>query len=132
MNKAENNINEIWVDNVNSLAEQVRILALNLAINLAREKKNIRELTFLEPDFTKLVYGSVEVIKEVSAMLKAFRNEEKMVYAPPTSSGKLDHVESSLNEILNLSRNILKVIARIKEDGGRVDNYNKPGTDQNQ
>lgn len=131
MNKAENNTNRKWVDNVNSMAEQVRILALNLAINLAREKKNIKELTFLEPDFTKLIYGSVDVIKEISVILKAFQNEEKMIYAPPSSSGKLDHIESSLNEILNLSRNILEVITRIKEEGGNVDKKSKPGTDSN-
>lgn len=131
MNKAENNTNRKWVDNVNSMAEQVRILALNLAINLAREKKNIKELTFLEPDFTKLIYGSVDVIKEISVILKAFQNEEKMIYAPPSSSGKLDHIESSLNEILNLSRNILEVITRIKEEGGNVDKKSKLGTDSN-
>ncbi len=130
MNKTENNADEKWVDNVNSMAEQVRILALNLAINLAREKPNIKELTFLEPDFTKLIYGSVDVIKEISVILKAFQNEEKMIYAPPMSSGKLDHIESSLNEILNLSRNVLEVITRIKEEGRKVDKNSKPETDQ--
>ncbi|MCP4706603.1 MAG: hypothetical protein GY865_18545 [candidate division Zixibacteria bacterium] len=130
MNKTQNNVNEKWVDNVNSMAEQVRILALNLAINLAREKQNIKELTFLEPDFTKLIYGSVDVIKEISVILKAFRNEEKMIYAPPSESGKLDHIESSLNEILNLSKNVLETISRIKEEGGNVDKNSKPGTDQ--
>ena len=130
MNKTENNSNEKWVDNVNSMAEQVRILALNLAINLAREKKNIKELTFLEPDFTKLIYGSVDVIKEISIILKAFQNEEKMIYAPPSSSGKLDHIESSLNEILNLSQNVLEIITRIKEEGRKVDKNNRLGTDQ--
>ena len=131
MNKAENNVNEKWVDNVNSMAEQVRILALNLAINLAREKKNIKELTFLEPDFTKLIYGSVDVIKEISVILKVFQNEEKMIYAPPLSSGKLDHIESSLNEILNLSRNVLNTISRIKEEGQKVDKNSKSGLDKN-
>lgn len=131
MNKAKNNVNEKWVDNVNSMAEQVRILALNLAINLAREKKNIKELTFLEPDFTQLIYSSVDVIKEISVILKAFQNEEKMIYAPPSSSGKLDHIETSLNEILNLSQNVLKIITRIKEKSHKVDKDNKPGMDQN-
>jgi len=107
MNKVENNADEKWVNNVNSMAEQVRILALNLAINLAREKKNIKELTVLEPDFTKLIYGSVDVIKELSVILKAFQNKEKMIYAPPSSSGKLDQIETSLIEILNLSRSVL-------------------------
>lgn len=130
MNKAENKADEKWVSDVNSMAEQVRILALNLAINLAREKHNIKELNFLEPDFTKLINGSVDVIKEISVILKTVKNEDKMIYAPPSSSEKLDHIESSLNEILNLSRNVLEVITRIKEEGRKVDKNNKPGTDQ--
>ncbi len=132
MDEKQNNINlDGWVSRVHSLAEQVRILALNLAINLAREKNNIKELTCLESDFTRLVYSSVEVIREVTAILKAFRNEGKMVYSPPQSSGKTDHIESSLNEILTLSRNILMEINSIKEARSKVDKYKGPVAGQN-
>jgi len=118
--------NAEWISRVNSMAEQVRILALNLAINLAREKENIRELTILEPEFTELVHNAVEVIKEVTIMLRAYQNQEKMVYSPPASSVKLDRIESSLNEILNLSKNILNDIADIKEGQREVDKYDRP------
>jgi len=127
MNKKQNNLNhEEWVDRVRAMAEGVRILALNLAISLAREKENIRELTRLEPDFTKLVYSTVEVIKEVTAILRAYRNEEKMVYSPPEASENIDHIENSLYEILDLSKNVLNEINAIKEAQRKVDNYKGP------
>ena len=115
-----------WVNHVNSMAEQVRILALNLAISLAQERDNIRELTILESDFTELIHGAVEVIKEVTAMLQAYQNEGKMVYSPPSSSSNLDHIETSLNEILAMSKNVLGIIADIKEGQREVDKYNEP------
>lgn len=116
-----------WVSELSTLAEQVKILALNLAINLAKAKHDARELAFMEPQFTRLVHGSVEVIKEITAMLRVFRNEEKMVYNPPASEKKLDHIETSLNEILNLSQKVLAVIADIKKKKSNVDIVNRAG-----
>jgi len=126
MNKEEYQKKTEWVNHVNSMAEQVRILALNLAISLAQERDNIRELTVLEADFTELIHGAVEVIKDVTAMLQAYQNEGKMVYSPPASSSNLDHIETSLNEILAMSKNILGIIADIKEGQREVDKYNEP------
>jgi hypothetical protein len=96
---------------------------LNLAINLARNKSQAVELAHLEPEFTRLINGSVEVIREVASIIRSFRNEEKMVYTPPSESDKLDRIETSLNEILNLSQGILKTVADIKKRKGKVDNY---------
>jgi hypothetical protein len=67
------------------------------------------------------VHGSVEVIKEITAILKVFRNEDKMVYTPPSSANKLDNIETSLNEILNLSQKVLTVITDIKNKKNDVD-----------
>ena len=128
MQNRENEINvsaEDWSRQVNQLADQVRMLALNLAISLARSKEKLEDLAQLEPEFTKLVNGSVEVVKEVTSILKAFRHEEKMVYTPQKSSNKLDRIETSLNEILELSSTVLKAIAEIKKHRGQVDRYNK-------
>jgi len=122
--------NDRWVAELNSLAEQVKILALNLAINLAKAKHNARELAFMEPQFTKLVHGSVEVIKEITAILKVFRNEEKMIYTPPASREKLNNIETSLNEILNLSQKVLTVIADIKNRKGNVDIIDRASGDK--
>lgn len=119
----ENSKSIDWANEVDTLAEQVKMLALNLAINLARSKDNVKELTFLESDFTKLINGSVEVIKEITSIAKAFRNEGKMVYAPPNSSGNLDQIETTLNEISSLSQNVLRTISEIKKRKGHVDKF---------
>ncbi|MEP0828374.1 MAG: hypothetical protein HRF51_07605 [bacterium] len=112
-----------WHLQIDELAGQVKVLALNLAISLAKAKNDLKELTVLEPEFTRLINGSVEVIKEITTMLKAFRNEEKMVYTPPSQNEKVDRIEGSLNEILSLSQAILKTVGEIKKKRGMVDNY---------
>jgi hypothetical protein len=108
---------------IDELANQVKVLALNLAISLAKAKNEAKELVFLEPDFTKLINGSIEVIKEISSILKTYRNEDKLVYSPPSQSDKLDRIETSLGEIYNLSQSVLKTIGDIKKRKGKVDNY---------
>ncbi len=117
------NAGEDWYSQIDDLANQVKVLALNLAISLAKTKNQTAELSFLEPEFTKLINGSVEVIREIAGILRTFRNEEKMVYAPPSQSEKLDRIETSLSEIHLLSQNILKTISEIKKRKGKVDNY---------
>lgn len=112
-----------WHLQLDELAGQVKVLALNLAISLAKAKNDLKELTVLEPEFTRLINGSVEVIKEITTMLKAFRNEEKMVYTPPSQNEKMDRIEVSLNEILSLSQTVLKTVGEIKKKRGMVDNY---------
>jgi len=111
-----------FVNEIDALAEQVKVMALNLAINLARAKNEASELAFMEPDFTRLINGSVEVIKEITGLIRVARNEEKRVYTPPSRSDQLDRIENSLNDIAELSQNILGVIATIKKGKNQVDN----------
>jgi hypothetical protein len=96
------------------LTAQIKSLALHLALNLARSKQEIKELTVLEPEFTKLVNGSVEIVREVTAILKAFRNEERMVYSSEKIDGNFRRIEVALNEILALSEKVQEAIASIK------------------
>lgn len=110
-------------DQVDYLSDQVKMLALNLAINLAKAKNDVQELAFMENEFTRLINGSVEVIREVNGILKVFRNEDRMVYEPPSQSGKLDKIEQSLNDISELSRDILGIISGIKQSRKKVDKY---------
>jgi len=58
-----------------------------------------------------------------AVILRVFRNQEKMVYDPPSKSGQTDRIEKSLNEILSLSHEIQEVIAGIKNKKKQVDNY---------
>jgi len=108
---------------VDDLANQVKVLALNLAITLAKEKDGAKELACLEPEFTRLIHGSVEVIKEVALIVRTARNENKMIFSPSSESGKLDRIDTALNEILSLSQSLLKTIAEIKKRRGMVDKY---------
>ncbi|UCD17618.1 MAG: hypothetical protein JSV44_01585 [Candidatus Zixiibacteriota bacterium] len=112
-----------WLGQTRCLAEQVKLLALNLAINLARSKNQIRELAALEPQFTRLINGSVELIREINAILGALTNEKALVSPIPSSPDKLDRIETALNEILTLSGKVHDAIAEIKKKRGKVDNY---------
>jgi uncharacterized phage infection (PIP) family protein YhgE len=114
---------EMYSRQINELADQIKTLALNLAINLARSKNEITELQVLEPEFTRLVNGSVEVVKRVSEVLKAFRNEGKMVYSPNSGSERIDRLEESLNEIHDLSKDVLWSIEEIKRQKKQADKY---------
>ncbi len=115
--------NEEWADQVDNLADQVKMLALNLAISLARTKKESDELKELEPQFTQLINGSVEVIKEVTAALRAFRNEHLIEPPRGDEEHQLTRIEKSLNEIQVLSKRVLESINGIKKQKGQVDKY---------
>nr|MBN2278309.1 hypothetical protein [candidate division Zixibacteria bacterium] len=110
---------------INSQAEEVRILALNLAINLARSKDELKDLAFMEPEFTRLINGSVEVIKQIGDILKTFRNEDKMAYNPPETNPGMDRIEASLNDILKISREVLHNIGEMKKRKKNLSKYKK-------
>ena len=125
-NEAVNDMkSDNWTGQLDTLAEEVKMLALNLAINLARSKHEIAELSYLEPEFTKLINGSVEVIREITTMMRAFRNEEKMVYTPTRDSSHPDKIEASLNEILEKSQDIIEAIALMKKRKSQIGSYKK-------
>jgi len=114
-----------YLKQVDILAEQVRMLALNLAINLARNKDDLKDLTFMEPEFTKLINGSVEVIKQISDIMRAFRNEDKMAYSTPRADGGIDRIEASLNDILKISQQVLHNISEMKKRKSKISKYKK-------
>jgi len=114
---------EEWISQIDDLADEVKMLALNLAINLARTKQETKDLTFMEPEFTKLVNGSVEVVREITGIMRAFRNEGSLVYSPKKGSQSLDRIETTLNQIHMLSRKVLYTISEIKRSKAQVKNY---------
>ena len=56
---------------VEDLNEQVRLLAINLAAFLAREKDSKNRFAAMEPDFHRLVSGLVTLVSEVSHVISA-------------------------------------------------------------
>ncbi len=100
------------MEQVEALNDQVKALALNLAIYLAKAKGRSEELSRLEPEFMKLINGSVKVVQEVAAIINAARNSELMVYDVPSGTHRSDRIEMKLNSILQQCNDIMRVLAK--------------------
>ncbi|MEW5794859.1 MAG: hypothetical protein AB1772_00735 [Candidatus Zixiibacteriota bacterium] len=89
------------LETVDALGEQTKDLALNLALYLAKVKarKSSEKLRRMEPEFIRLVNGTVKVVQELTVILKAARHQEKMVFEPPSSDPSADRLLSRLEAI---------------------------------
>ena len=108
------------VEEVDSLSEEVRTLALNLAIYLAKVKCQTQseKLNQMEPDFIKLVNGTVRVVQEMTGILNAARNMERMIYDVPSGNVPHDRMETRLRSILDQCGDILTGLSQSKEFRG--------------
>ena len=114
MNKSvENKIN--LVEYVECLNDEVKDLVLNLAIYLAKQKKENKQLSKMEPEFIKLVNGAVKVGQELSIIINAAKSEETLVYDVPSGKFKSDQLETKLNGILEQCRQILEELGVTEE-----------------
>ncbi|MFH2050535.1 MAG: hypothetical protein ABIJ12_13950 [bacterium] len=106
------------VEQVDALNEEVRVLALNLAIYLAKVKNKSNELGRLEPDFIRLVNGTVKVVKELTVVINAARNTEDFKYSDNTSIHQSnDLIENKLHNILDQCTRILTALSVNKKTG---------------
>ena len=102
------------------LADEVKLLAINLAISLARIQGRDKTLKELEPHFTELIKKSNEASHQVTGVLEAFQNQKKIIYNLPASSevvakrGAYDRLEATLNHIYDLSQKIIQTITVLK------------------
>lgn len=104
------------VSEVDSLSEEIRTLAVNLAIYLAKQKSQTRSdrLNRMEPDFIKLVNGTVRVVQEMTGILNAARNMERMIYDVPSGNMPQDRMEVQLRSVLNQCGEILTTLSSSK------------------
>ena len=100
-----------FVDKIDNLNDEVKTLAINMAIYLAKVKSKTEDFNHLEPDFIKLVNGTVKVVQEVTGIINAAQNKEKMIYQIPSGNFESDKIETKLNSILDLCQNILENLA---------------------
>lgn len=110
MSKKENQ-NEDFVEYIENLNEEVKSLALNLAIYLAKAKSSSQQLSHMEPDFIRLVNGTVKVVQDVTLIINAAKSKETLVYDVPSGNMRSDHLENKLNSILDQCRQILNELA---------------------
>jgi len=85
------------LETVDALGEQTKDLALNLALYLAKIKarKSSEKLRRMEPEFIRLVNGTVKVVQELTVILKAARHKEKMIYEPPSGERRCPPARAS-------------------------------------
>ena len=100
------------IADIEELNDEVKSLAINLAVYLAKAKSKSEKLSQLEPDFIKLVNGTVKVVQELTYLINAAQNKEKMVYDVPSGAMKSDRIELKLESILQQCRDIMDNLAR--------------------
>ena len=87
---------------VDELSEQVKGLAMNLAIYLAKLKSRTKSDHFsrLEPEFIRLVNGTIKVVQEVATIINAASNRERLAWEIPSGGLNQDQIEIKLHGIL--------------------------------
>ena len=100
------------ISEVDELNEEVKSLALNLAIYLAKAKKQHPsiDLDRLEPDFIRLVNGTVKVVQEMAAMLSAAKSGNSEPTHLTVDRPLHDQLEIKLRSI---SEQCIRIVARL-------------------
>ena len=100
------------VEQVDLLNDEVKTLALNLAVQMAkvRSKNLAPELVRMEPQFIRLVNGAVKAVKDMAIILEAARNKEIMVYDVPSGKDTENRVEYGLRSILTQCNEIMETL----------------------
>ncbi len=103
------------VERVDTLNEEVRVLALNLAIYLAKAKPGSQKLCRMEPDFVRLVNGTVTVVQEIGHIVNAARNAETMAYDVPSGTVGRDQIEVRLRSILDQCSRVICALSKTND-----------------
>jgi hypothetical protein len=102
---------------VDELSEQVKTLALNLALFLAKLKSKADSDRFarLEPEFIRLVNGTVRAIQDITVVLNAARDREGMLWQVPSGKSNKDQIEVKLHGILEQCNRVLFSLSQAKD-----------------
>ena len=98
------------VEQVDTLNEEVKVLALNLAIYLARAKGRSDKLTKLEPEFIRLVNSTVKAVQELAQVINAARNLEPVPDAVNVGGVMKDPLEVRLKLILQQCAQVMHAL----------------------
>jgi hypothetical protein len=109
---------------VNRLAEEVRLLSINLAIALAKTQGKEQTLQSLGPQFSELIKKAHDTSRQVMDILGAYQCRGRMIGSLPRSTeaiergGGYDRIEATLNHVCQLSEQINTVISAIQRRQG--------------
>lgn len=112
-NKGENP--NSLIDEVNELNERVKALALNLALYLARARVEgqAEMINRMEPEFIRLVNGTVRVVQDLAQVLETARSAQEGGFKVPLPIEENDpnQIEARLKSILEQCSNVLKSLS---------------------
>ncbi|MCP4581899.1 MAG: hypothetical protein GY839_09785 [candidate division Zixibacteria bacterium] len=109
------------VDVIESVSEQIQILALNIAVAAAKMSYNKKISTDVNSKLSKLVNQATLAVKNMSHILRAAKSERpKVDVFSEGSNMKIDSemvedIESSLKTILNDSQKIMDMLNEVKQ-----------------
>lgn len=89
------------------LTEEVKALALHLAVYVARVKAESSQVSRLEPEFMKLINGTVKVVQELAILIRTAGNADNSNVSPAANSPHSSDLEHRLRTILEQCRSIL-------------------------
>lgn len=104
------------LDQVDNLGDEVKSLALNLALYLAKAKAKTGSspefVNQMEPEFIRLVNDTVKVVQELTLILNASRNLERNLYEIPSNDAQKDQLEERLEDILRQCSGVLSSLSQ--------------------
>ncbi|MBU8934936.1 MAG: hypothetical protein KOO62_13195 [candidate division Zixibacteria bacterium] len=108
------------VEQVDALGEEVKILALNLAIYLAKAKTESDRLSHLESDFIRLVNGTVKAVRELAGFINTARNSGAgVVEQSESQTAGPDPLEARLRCILDQCGQIMTSLSQDKDSSSK-------------
>jgi hypothetical protein len=106
-------------EEVSYLTDEIKLLAINLAVVMARLKRDKHPTDLLEPQLSDFINQAVEAAERVRAVLEATRGQKAMVYQLPPSEeiiarrGVYDQIEQTLLQIYELSQDVIQSLTRL-------------------
>jgi hypothetical protein len=102
------------ISRVEHLNEEVKSLALNMAIYLAKIKKDSEKISNMEPEFIRLVNSTVKVVQELTVIIDAAKNPNNGSSVGSSTYKMTEHLESKLNSIVSQCQEIVETLEHKK------------------
>lgn len=108
------------VDHIESISEQIQILALNIAVAAAKMSFNKKLEPNVNNKLSQLVNEATLAVKNMTMVVKAAKSEKPKYDILHENQGKLDAetiegIETSLQAILNDSQKIMNMLNEVKQ-----------------
>ena len=102
------------LEKVEHLNEEVKALALNMAIYLAKIKKDSKTISSMEPEFIRLVNSTVKVVQDLTVIIDSAKNPKNGATMGNSTYKLSIHLESKLNSIVSQCQEIIETLEHKK------------------